>query len=67
MKKKYIGPKGSLSIVHGYAATRDTLEAEDPLKRTTGCLKYCYSKWEKKYDADDFFEPFFDWLDYGSG
>eukprot|EP00588_Corethron_pennatum_P018629 CAMPEP_0194307670 /NCGR_PEP_ID=MMETSP0171-20130528/4558_1 /TAXON_ID=218684 /ORGANISM="Corethron pennatum, Strain L29A3" /LENGTH=504 /DNA_ID=CAMNT_0039059855 /DNA_START=164 /DNA_END=1678 /DNA_ORIENTATION=+ len=67
MKKKYIGPKDSLNIFHDDAATRHTLEAEDPLRRTSGCLKYYYSKWEKKYDADDFLEPFFDWLDYGSG
>eukprot|EP00587_Corethron_hystrix_P008770 CAMPEP_0113315812 /NCGR_PEP_ID=MMETSP0010_2-20120614/11332_1 /TAXON_ID=216773 ORGANISM="Corethron hystrix, Strain 308" /NCGR_SAMPLE_ID=MMETSP0010_2 /ASSEMBLY_ACC=CAM_ASM_000155 /LENGTH=293 /DNA_ID=CAMNT_0000172391 /DNA_START=663 /DNA_END=1541 /DNA_ORIENTATION=+ /assembly_acc=CAM_ASM_000155 len=65
MGKRFIGPEGTLSVTKGMGRAA-ILEGEDPDRRTSGCLKEYYSRW-KKSNENGLMEPFFEWMNYGSG
>eukprot|EP00588_Corethron_pennatum_P010593 CAMPEP_0194273466 /NCGR_PEP_ID=MMETSP0169-20130528/6795_1 /TAXON_ID=218684 /ORGANISM="Corethron pennatum, Strain L29A3" /LENGTH=308 /DNA_ID=CAMNT_0039016425 /DNA_START=681 /DNA_END=1607 /DNA_ORIENTATION=- len=60
----HIGPEGTLNVVKGLGF-KALLEAEDPYNRTKTCIMIYYDKWKTLKEKK--IEPFFDWMDYGSG
>ena len=64
---KYVGRPGSV-FIHDWDDPGSLLEAEDPSPlghRIHYCLKKHFFKWRKEQPFSG--EPFFEWLDYGTG